>query len=533
MRSAADLAVVNARVRTLDPQVPFAEALAVRGNTIIAVGDNDEIRDFCDGRTVVRDARASTVTPGLMDGHQHLFDGAAIGRGVDFDRIGNLESLQRRLAKERRRVGRGEWILGFGLEYSTFGGRAYHSKLLGSASEGGPVLIYALDLHTAFVNKEALALAGIDGPRDFPDASSIVCDDLGSPTGELRENSAMALVAGVIHRANPETLRKWYLETMFAQNSVGLTGVHLMDGTLGTAALLAELEAAGELTERVWVHYRMNPSSSDEEVREIIARGRRAGSLWDASGIKFILDGVIETGTAWLEEPDAKGEGTEPMWPDLERYRGLARDLSAAGFRLATHAIGDHAVRFVLDTYAGLKPGNHRIEHIETAPPHLIRRFRPEGVTASMQPIHLRWLQPDLSDPWSERLGAERCGHAMPSGDLSELGARVVLGSDWPVAPYDPRLGLFAARLRRAPDLPDSGAIGRSRPMSGEEALGGYTLNAAEVVGRARDLGMLRPGYLADFVVFRDDPMACDPGDLPSDDILLTVVNGRTVYETG
>ncbi len=533
MRTAANLAIVNAHVRTMDPIAPIAEALAVREGTIVAVGSNDEVRDFCDAKTVIRDGRGLSVTPGLVDGHQHLFRGAVVGRGVDFDRIGHLEALQNRLAQERKRVGRGEWILGYGLEYSTFGGGRYHSGLLGNGSLGGPVMIYALDMHTAFVNEEALAVAGIDGPREFLDASAIVCDEDGRPTGELRETSAMNLVSEAINSANPQTLRRWYRETMMAQNSVGLTGVHLMDGTLETSALLADLENNGELTERVWVYYRLEPFTADEEVAEIIARGRQAGSLWDASGIKFILDGVIETGTAWLEEPDSQGGGTQPMWPDLDRYRHFARELNGAGFRLATHAIGDKAVRFALDTYATLPGGNHRVEHIETAPPRVLRRFPVEGVTASMQPIHMRWMLPDLTDPWSMRLGEERCAHTMPSGDLSAFGARVVLGSDWPVAPFDPRLGLFAARLRRAPDLADSGPIGESRPLSGAEALRGYTVSAAEAVGRADDLGMLRPGYLADFVAFQEDPVACDASDVVSDEVALTVVGGRVVYEAG
>ena len=164
------------------------------------------------------------------------------------------------------------------------------------------------------------------------------------------------------------------------------------------------------------------------------------------------LDGVIDTGTAWLEEPDSHGEGLEPMWPDLSLYHRRARMFHDAGFRVATHAIGDRAVREVLDVYAGL-PGTpsapHRIEHIETSPDRTVARFAPQGVTASMQPVHMRWVAHDMTDPWSQRLDHTRCDHAWRSGDIAASGALVVLGSDWPVAPFDPRMGFFAARERR------------------------------------------------------------------------------------
>jgi predicted amidohydrolase YtcJ len=264
----------------------------------------------------------------------------------------------------------------------------------------------------------------------------------------------------------------------------------------------------------------------------MIAAARMSGRVWRADGAKFMLDGVIDTGTAWMEEPDALGENIDPLWPDPARYTARVARLHDAGLRVATHAIGDRAVRHVLDTYRALPGGSHgrhRIEHIETAPDSTIARFGPEAVTASMQPITMQWVEPDRSDPWSARLTHEQCAQAWRVGDLSAGGALVVLGSDWPVAHFDPRLGLYAARMRRGPDAGDPRPVGASRPLTGEEALAGYTINAARAVGDARG-GMLRPGFAADLVLWGDDPVACSPEALVGLPVLLTVADGRIVH---
>jgi predicted amidohydrolase YtcJ len=254
----------------------------------------------------------------------------------------------------------------------------------------------------------------------------------------------------------------------------------------------------------------------------MVVAGQRSGRLWRADGAKFMLDGVIDTGTAWMEEPDAFGDNTEPLWPDPGAYSRRVGQLHAAGLRVATHAIGERAVRHVLDSYAALPGGahgRHRIEHIETAPDALISRFAPEAVTASMQPVAM---------PWSARLTPEQCDHGWRVGDLSAGGALVVLGSDWPVGHFDPRLGLYMARVRRAPDAEDPRPIGATRPLSGADALAGYTVNAWRAVGG--DGGVLRPGAPADFVVWQEDPVDCSPAALVGLPVLLTVMDGRIVH---
>ena len=527
---AADLAVFGARIRTMNPAQPFVEALAVKDGRIVALGSAAEVRAECDSSTVIQSGADWHITPGLNDGHQHLLMGSQVGRGINFDRVSNLDDVRALLRAERTRVGPGGWVQGFAFEYAALGGLEYHHDLINEAAGDGPMLFHALDMHTAFANGEALRIAGVTGARRFADASIVVCDSNGAPTGELREQSAIYAVTDHAPIPTDEEKLGWYAETIRAQNAVGITSIHQMDGGQETIDALRALEAAGELTLRVRLHQWVDAKTDPAGILEMIARRDEAGIMWTANSVKFMLDGVIDTGTAWLEEPDTHGNGTDPMWPDMDHFRRTLRQFHDAGFYIATHAIGDRSVREVLDAYETF-PGEsrHRIEHVEAAPPASVQRFARQKVSASMQPIHLRWLNADMTDPWSERLGVHRCDHTMPSGDIYAAGANVVLGSDWPVAPYDPRLGIFAAQRRYAPDVDDHRSLGQSRGLTGLETLAGYTVNAARVTGES---GALEVGGRADFVAWGADPADCVPEDVVELPVHLTVVDGRIAHQT-
>jgi len=527
---AADLAVFGARIRTMNPAQPFVEALAVKDGRIVALGSAAEVRAECDSSTVIQSGADWHITPGLNDGHQHLLMGSQVGRGINFDRVSNLDDVRALLRAERKRVGPGGWIQGFAFEYAALGGLEYHHDLINEAAGDGPMLFHALDMHTAFANGEALRIAGVTGARRFADASIVVCDSNGAPTGELREQSAIYAVTDHAPIPTDDEKLGWYAETIRAQNAVGITSIHQMDGGQETIDALRALEAAGELNLRVRLHQWVDAKTDPAGVLEMIARRDEAGIMWTANSVKFMLDGVIDTGTAWLEEPDTHGNGTDPMWPDMDHFRRTLRQFHDAAFYIATHAIGDRSVREVLDAYETF-PGEsrHRIEHVEAAPPASVQRFARQKVSASMQPIHLRWLNADMTDPWSERLGVHRCDHTMPSGDIYAAGANVVLGSDWPVAPYDPRLGIFAAQRRYAPDVDDHRSLGQSRGLTGLETLAGYTVNAARVTGES---GALEVGGRADFVAWGADPADCVPEDVVELPVHLTVVDGRIAHQT-
>jgi predicted amidohydrolase YtcJ len=305
-----------------------------------------------------------------------------------------------------------------------------------------------------------------------------------------------------------------------------------MDGDLKTLDFLRELEARGDLVTRLITPFWITPEMTEEHWAELAPHRDERGARWKAGNAKFFIDGVIDSGTGWLYETDSEGEGLAPFWPEPAHYRNAVRFFAGRGYRCATHATGDRGVREALDAYraAGAAPGvRHRIEHIETLQPQDLPRFAAEGIVASMQAQHMMWLAPDRSDNWSRRLGAERCERAFPIRSLLESGAAIALGSDWPVARYDPREGLAAARLRRPPGHRDRAPYD-DQALSGLAALEGYTTGAAFVGGDEDRLGRIRPGFCADLTVFAEDPADCDADDLPALPVVMTVVDGEIVF---
>ena len=531
--SKVDLALVGARVRTLDPERPSAEAVAIARGQIVAVGSNAEIRELGAAAETI-DLGGAVAVPGLTDSHIHPLQGALDTRGADLRDLTSLDEVRDAVAAERRRCGPDQWVLGYGLEYGVFQETGIRGDLFEDVTEGSPALLTFMDLHTAVATPRAFELAGVTGSRSFSENAEIVCRD-GAPTGELREWAAVATVERAMPESTDAERYALHAAALRAHAASGLTGGHAMDGTLATLDLLRELEANGDLVQRFVVPFTIVPESGADDWEALIPHRDACGRRWRAGVAKFFIDGVIDTGTGWLYEPDTEGEGTLPFWPDPSHYRRAVSTFAAAGFQCATHATGDRGVREALDAYreANAAPlrGRHRIEHIETLQPQDLPRFAAEGVVASMQAQHMLWCEPDRSDNWSRRLGAERSapGRAFPIRSLRESGALVALGSDWPVVRFDPRLGLSAARLRRPP------GERKRRPyddeaLDGLAALEGYTTAAARTIGEEDRLGRIRPGFAADLTVFAEDPVDSDPDDLPALPVVLTVVDGEVVY---
>jgi predicted amidohydrolase YtcJ len=498
---------------------------------ISAVGSDDEIRALAGSSAEVIELRGAAVVPGLTDSHLHPFLGAVGARGADLMGVTSLEEVRRRVAEERARCAPDEWVLGFGLDYNAFADSGTSGALIEDAAGGGPALLTFMDFHTALATPRALELAGVDGPRTFTEHAEIVCVD-GVPTGELREAAAIDLVRSAIPPLSDAERYRLCAEQLRRLAAVGVTGAHAMDGDLATLDFLRELEARGDLVTRLISPFWITPEMTEDDWEAFAAHRDARGARWRAGTAKFFIDGVIDSGTGWLYEPDSEGDGLAPFWPDPRHYREAVRFFASRGFRCATHATGDRGVREALDAYrdAGAAPGvRHRIEHIETLQPHDLPRFAAEGVVASMQAQHMAWLEPDRSDNWSRRLGAERCDRAFPIRSLRESGAAIALGSDWPVARYDPREGLAAARLRRPPGERDRAPYD-DQALDGLAALEGYTTGAAFVGSDERRLGRIRPGFCADLTAFADDPVNCDADDLVALPVLLTVVDGEVVF---
>jgi predicted amidohydrolase YtcJ len=526
-----DLALVGARVRTLDPERPAATAVAAAGGVITAVGSDAEIRELCGPASEVIDVRGAAVVPGLTDSHLHPFLGALGARGADLMGVTSLAEVQRRVAAERARCAPDEWVLGFGLDYNAFRDSGTSGSLIEEAAGGNPALLTFMDFHTALATPRALELAGVDGPRTFAEHAEVVCVD-GAPTGELREAAAMELVRAAIPEPSGEERYRLCATQLRRFAAVGITGAHAMDGDLGTLDLLRELEGRGDLVTRLISPFWITPEMTVDDWEAFAPHRDEHGARWRAGSAKFFIDGVIDSGTGWLYDADSEGDGLAPFWPDPQHYRDAVRFFATRGYRCATHATGDRGVREALDAYraAGAAPGvRHRIEHIETLQPFDLPRFAAEGVVASMQAQHMAWLEPDRDDNWSRRLGPERCDRAFPIRSLRESGAAVALGSDWPVARFDPREGIACARLRRPPGERERAPYD-DQAIDGLAALEGYTTGAAFVGSDEHRLGRIRPGFCADVTVFAEDPVDCDADDLVALPVVLTVVDGEIVF---
>ncbi|MHB6907249.1 amidohydrolase [Streptomyces sp. DB-54] len=533
----APLVLLSARL--LDPATGTflpETALAAADGKITALGDDREIRALADAATTVIDLKGAVVTPGLTDGHLHPVSGAELTHGLDLSGCTDLDGVRAALAGEVAALAPGAWLHGWGLDPNVFGDRPVEAAALAPVLDGVPALLQLFDAHSMLASPRALELAGVDGPRAFDQAAEVVCDAAGRPTGLLLEDAACELVERAAPQPTCEERRARLAAALRAMAAAGLTGGHAMDANGDSLAFYEELDAAGDLPLRLRVAPWCQPGTDADGVRALIAQQGTGGRLWRTAGVKLFMDGTIDNGTAWLERPDCHGESTHAFWPDPAVYTRIVGQLHAAGVPTATHAIGDAAVRHVLDAVEQARRADrngvrHRIEHIETVPDDTLRRFAELGVLASMQPTHCcDFTRADHTDNWSRRLGEERAARAWRCRDLTDAGATVVLGSDWPIAPYPP-LGVMAGARHRRPtrDL-DQPPHGPEQALTALEALRGMTVHAAHAAGEEDRAGRLAPGYRADLTVLADDPLTTAATDLPDLPVLLTVLDGRPTH---
>ncbi|MEV5981459.1 amidohydrolase [Streptomyces sp. NPDC052114] len=511
-------------------------ALAVSDGRISALGDDRDVRALADPSTTVIDLKGAVVTPGLVDAHLHPVSGAELTQGLDLSGCADLTAVRAALAREVETLAPGAWLHGWGLDPNVFGDRPVATDALGPVLDGVPALLQLFDAHSMLASPRALALAGVDGPRTFAQAAEVVCDDAGRPTGLLLEDAACELVERAAPRPTRAERRARLAGALRAMAAAGLTGGHAMDANGESLELYAELDAAGELPVRLRVAPWCQPGTDGDALRALIDQQGTGGALWHTRGVKLFMDGTIDNGTAWLEHPDCHGESTHAFWPDPAAYTDVIGALHRAGVPTATHAIGDAAVRHALDAVekaraAGDSGVRHRIEHIETVPDDTLGRFAELGVIASMQPTHCcDFTRADHTDNWSRRLGEERAARAWRCRDLWDSGATVVLGSDWPIAPYPP-LGVMAGARHRRPsrDLTQD-PHGPEQALTALEALQGMTVNAARAAGEEHEAGRIEVGHRADLTVLADNPLTTAAVELPELPVLLTVLDGRPTH---
>ncbi|MDN3445963.1 amidohydrolase [Microbacterium sp. APC 3901] len=530
----ADVIITGARIITMDPRRPLASALAIRGGRVLAVGDDSTVAEWRGPSTEVRERRGVTITPGLIDAHLHPIQGLELTVGADLGGITEASALLGALRAEADRALREDadpWVRGWNLDYDVFHELPCTAAAIQRAVRGLPALLVMYDGHTALASRAGLERGGITQARAFADNSVIVVDAGGVPTGELREMSAYEPV----RLAAPALTREQTLDAthtlLRGLGSSGLTGGCIMDGSRSTLELLRDLEDTGRLPIRIVSAVDHEPSFDRERMAQNVALRGIRGERWRGGLVKLYADGVVETGTAWLKEPDVEGEGLEPFWKDHDAYIRTVGEYAAAGFQIATHAIGDRAVAAAVDAYllAGVRSANgapHRIEHLETTDDVDLARIAAAGITASMQPLHLQWRKAGAVDDWARRLGPERTAHAWRVRDFWDAGAPVALGSDWPIAQNDARIGLAWAMLRRQPGDPDAPVFEPEQRLTSYQALHGYTVGSATAQGDA-DLGRLATGFRADYAVWDADPLRVTADELVQVPVSETAVDGR------
>lgn len=528
MSTSADIIISNAHVFTSDPTRPRAEAVAVRGDRILFVGSNPEVQAWRSAGTREIDGQGKTLLAGFIDSHFHLLWGSIWLGNAQLREIKDRPKLEQVLlayASENRTT---PWVVGRGIQYNIVSTRQELDAILPDR----PVYVGAYDGHTAWANTKALEMAGIlHEDKNLGSNGIIVRDDAGTATGELRESAMDA-----VHRLVPEPseARKRELLGMAVKQitASGVTSVHNMNGDMQEMMTYAAAEDAGEMLLRVYVPFWVKPEHTEEMLQEASEVAKIRGEYARGGAVKFFMDGVWESYTAlniapYADDPNASVEG---IWSQ-EHFSHMATACDRMGLQIFVHCCGDGAVRRTLNGYEAVQKANgkrdsrHRVEHIEVIHPDDMPRFKQLGVIASMQPLHAP-LSGDDADVWLSRTGKDRWPFSFAWRELKNAGATLALGSDWTVAPYNPMLGLYAAlnRQKWSPEDPD-------HRLTLEETLIGYTRDAAYAEFQENQKGQLKEGYLADLVLLSEDIFQTPPQDFPGVKPVLTMVNGKIVYE--
>lgn len=507
---------LNANVLTMNADRPSAQAIAIVGEKILAVGSNSQIKALIGPETVVSDAKDATILPGFIDCHIHLIEYGLSLKNVDLRGVTSIEEMKKRVA--HRAQSSAAWILGLGWDQERFTEKRYPTrKDLDEASPNKPVLLWRVCGHICVLNSGALNMAGINAKTPDPPGGIIDRDANGEPTGILRE-TAFDLVLKKIPKLSPDDYEEAIVAASQRALAAGLTTVHCITGSEPELRSLLRLRSDGRLRLRFYIFI---PVEHMEAARYLGLQSGFGDEWVRLGGVKIFTDGSLGARTAALESPytdDPRNSGVTIY--DQKPLDEIIAKAHRSDLQIAAHAIGDRAVGMALHSFAklgGSGPSNklrHRIEHASVVTLNQLSQFRELGILASIQP-HFT-----VSDFWVEqRLGKERLLLTYAFASLLKAGIRVVAGSDCPVEPLSPLLGVEAAVNRSGPE-----AVGV------EDALAFYTRNAAYASYEENSKGTLSPGKLADLVVLDKDPRTVPPAMISKIRVLKTMVGGRIVH---
>ena len=552
------LLLTNGNIFTADAQGVIAQAVAIDGNRIVAVGSNEEIgRTYQAARTI--DLKGKLVTPGFNDAHIHFASGGLSLLRVDLNGARSLDEALRRIAARARELPADSWVLGRGWDHTLWGNQFPTRQDLDRVVPDKPVFLQRVDGHVSWANTLALQKANITRTTQAPEGGEIVRDASGEATGILKETAA-----GLVGRVVPEPSRLEQMQgierALRDARSYGLTSIQDNSG-YETTKLYRELLGQGKLTVRVaeWQNF-------EDSVEELKRQRAEFATFKDdplrmrLTALKGYVDGTLGSRTAAMLAPFAD----DPHNSGIPRRSSeeLARmiiDRANAGFQIALHAIGDKANRMALDGFEGAlrdrrelaaflnKPSvansflapmarnksnladspRHRIEHAQVIAPSDFKRFHNLGVLASMQPTHA------ISDKrWAgARLGEYRVLGAYAWHMMEAHGVRVPFGTDFPVEPMNPYLGLFAAVTRQSTDGDPAGGWLPQERLTIQDAIRCYTAESAYASFEEKEKGQIATGMLADLVVHSRDLLTIKPQEILQTEAVMTIFEGKVVYE--
>lgn len=550
----ADLIVTNARILTMDDANPRAEAIALSGGRILAVGSTGDILALKGEETQVIDAGGDSVLPGFIESHIHMFGGAEELPHLQVAEIEGFEALKASLSAHAAAHSNDALLKAHGAGYTIISETETLTRHhLDRIVADRPVVIVAADHHTCWANTRALEMAGILHGKAVNPGNEVVMGPDGLATGELREGEAMS---PVLHLAGPNrthlgietggepdpapTASEWEADKAIMRAGLahaarhGITSFHNMDGNLYQLQLLSALEEDGTITVRGQVPFHFKKPMTLADLEKASEMDRHYRGEWVSSGmVKVFMDGVMESGTAFLVDPyaDRPDWHGEPYFSN-EEFAELATEIDRRGLQIAVHAIGDGAVRRVLNGYEaaqkanGVRDSRHRVEHVELITEEDMPRFAELGVIASMQPPHPPGGMCFPLEPTLSRIGEKRRYLAYAWRRIKETGAALAFSSDWPVSPIDPIAGIHAAVTRTLWQEGDP-----DHSVSLHDAIAAYTIGSAYAEFAEDRKGMLKPGYFADLVVLDDDIESVEPARIRAVRPKMTICGGRVTYE--
>lgn len=532
MMNEADLILFNGRVYTVDGKRPWAQAVACGNGRILVVGSDKDVLAMAGSRTQQIDLNGRLMLPGFTDAHVHFLQYAIRRNQVSLFGVEAFAEVIQRVETTVAQAALGEWVLGWGWDehlWDVVPTAAY----LDNIAPHNPVVLARMDMHTWWVNSAALRQAGITRQTPDPSESHIERDETGEPTGILREWNAIALVQNHIPEPAEAELQAWLDDAIAEAHRLGITGIHdqrVEQEGRQSFRLFQALRRRGKLTLRVHINI------AAEYLAEAAAIGLQPGfgdeKLW-IGHVKAFADGTMGSRTALMlepftGEPDNTGVAVTPSGELWE----LAVAAGEASFPLSVHAIGDRAVREVLDVmgeYRSLQTMQlampQRIEHVQLIHPEDLGRLGRYGVVASVQPVHL------LTDwPTADRVWGQRARYAYAFRSLLEQGTRLAFGSDAPVAPLNPLLGVYAAVARQdQQERPEAGWYPKER-LSVAEAIHGYTMGPAYLAGKETVQGSITPDKWADMVVLDRNLFEISPVEIKGTAVALTIFDGKVIF---